>query len=177
MKDRKSTDRRTEIIQAAFALLPEVGADNLTHRMVAAKANVPLGSTTYYFSSLDELVHEALRFAADLTSDELARVKQRLANSDDVVATLCSMVDSYLNGHTHMIIWNELYTSASHRPELRPLARVWSEGLADILSVYMSQEAAMAVTMFIDGALIHALIAEELPDTAVLTAAIEKLAK
>ncbi len=37
------------------------GIAGLSHRTVAAEADVPLGSTTYHFGSLDELLVAALR--------------------------------------------------------------------------------------------------------------------
>src|SRR5215467_7365073 len=53
--------RRDVILDAALALSAELGTEQLTHRSVAEQAGVPLGSTTYYFASRDELVREAFR--------------------------------------------------------------------------------------------------------------------
>lgn len=46
--------RRREIVTAAAELIVEVGAEAVTHRMVAARADVPLGATTQYFDTLDD---------------------------------------------------------------------------------------------------------------------------
>lgn len=61
--------RRDAIIAAAAALVLEVGPAAVTHRAIAARAEVPLAATTYYFDSLDDLVGAAgtqlaLRWAA-----------------------------------------------------------------------------------------------------------------
>jgi TetR/AcrR family transcriptional regulator, regulator of biofilm formation and stress response len=53
--------RHEAILDAALALIAERGTEQLTHRSVASEAGVPLGSTTYYFASRDELVREAFR--------------------------------------------------------------------------------------------------------------------
>ena len=53
--------RREVILDAALALIAARGTEQLTHRSVAEEAGVPLGSTTYYFASRDELVREAFR--------------------------------------------------------------------------------------------------------------------
>src|SRR5882672_1153022 len=53
--------RREAILDAALAVIAERGTEQLTHRSVAEEAGVPLGSTTYYFASRDELVREAFR--------------------------------------------------------------------------------------------------------------------
>lgn len=51
----RGVQRRTQIVEAAAAYAMEHGISALSHRQAAAAAGVPLGSTTYYFSSLGEL--------------------------------------------------------------------------------------------------------------------------
>lgn len=51
----RGVQRRAQIVEAAAAYALEHGISALSHRQAAAAANVPLGSTTYYFGSLDEL--------------------------------------------------------------------------------------------------------------------------
>lgn len=155
---RNPEERRRRIIEAACALIPEVGVAGLTHRLVAARAEVPLGATTYYFKSLNDLVDEALKVAADLTVGCLEEWGKALATSPDVPATLVRLTADYLRDHARMRTWNELYVAAGHRPELRPLARQWSDGLTSLLAEHVDRRAARAAAVFIDGALLHALI-------------------
>ena len=51
-----SSDRREEILRAALRLIGSRGMHHVTHRDVAAEAGVPLGSTTYYFATKEELL-------------------------------------------------------------------------------------------------------------------------
>lgn len=51
----RGIERRAQIVEAAAAFALQHGIAALSHRQVAAAAQVPLGSTTYYFGSLDEL--------------------------------------------------------------------------------------------------------------------------
>jgi DNA-binding transcriptional regulator YbjK len=51
----RGIERRSLIVEAAAAFALQHGIAALSHRQVAAAAKVPLGSTTYYFASLDEL--------------------------------------------------------------------------------------------------------------------------
>ena len=53
--------RRRTILKAAIEIIGEGGPDAITHRAVAARAHVPLGSITYYFESRDRLIVEAFR--------------------------------------------------------------------------------------------------------------------
>jgi DNA-binding transcriptional regulator YbjK len=57
----RSETRRRAILEATLRVIGEGGADAVTLRRVAAEAAVPLGSTTYYFESREELMREAFR--------------------------------------------------------------------------------------------------------------------
>jgi DNA-binding transcriptional regulator YbjK len=60
--------RRRAILDAALRVIAEGGVDAVTHRRVAAEADVALGSTTYYFASREEMVREAFRhYLAEVT--------------------------------------------------------------------------------------------------------------
>src|SRR5262245_4250116 len=52
---KPSEDRRAVILDATLRLIATDGVDAVTHRRVAAVADVPLGSTTYYFESREQL--------------------------------------------------------------------------------------------------------------------------
>lgn len=158
---RNPEERRRRIIQAAWELIPEVGVGGLTHRLVAARAGVPLGATTYYFASLADLADAALAAATEATTEALHGWAHALEGDTDLPATLARLTGDYLRDRTQMMTWNELYTAAGHRPELRPLARVWSEGLTRILATHTDHHAAQAAAAFIDGTLLHALIHDQ----------------
>lgn len=53
---RKGEQRRQQVLHAASGVLLAEGLRALTHRRVAQAAGVPLGTTTYYFTSRDDLV-------------------------------------------------------------------------------------------------------------------------
>lgn len=163
------------MIQAACELIPEVGVAGLTHRLVAERAGVPLGATTYYFASLDDLVAETLAYAAEVTTECLRDWAAVLASSTDVAATLASLAGDYLRDRAAMVTWNELYTAAAHTPELRPLARLWSDGLIEVLSAHARPDAARAAAAFLDGVFLHALIGDEALDQAALTRSLATL--
>lgn len=171
----KTSDRRKTILRAATELVPEVGSDNLTHRMVAERADVPLGSTTYYFDSIDGLVHEALQEIAESTRRDLEAVEKRLAESRNVVKEISSVTWEYLQDRTNLMYWNELYTSANHRPELKELALLWSNGLTRILCKYMNANAASATTMFIDGILLRVNVSNDTPSFEIIAEGISRL--
>lgn len=52
----KGEARRDALVAAAAAIIRAEGPAAVTHRAVAARAGVPLAATTYYFSSLEEIL-------------------------------------------------------------------------------------------------------------------------
>lgn len=73
--------RRNEILEAALRIVAEGGPDAITFRRVADRAQVPLGSLTYYFDSREDLLREAFRlylseaiaFISDLEEEKRPR--------------------------------------------------------------------------------------------------------
>src|SRR5690606_15970372 len=69
--------RHDDLLRAGMELAGERGMAGVTHRAVAARAGVSLGSTSYFFSSLDELLAEAIRSFVARRSAELAALIER----------------------------------------------------------------------------------------------------
>ncbi|CAM4278576.1 transcriptional regulator BetI [Mycobacterium basiliense] len=159
-RPRDPAGRRQAIIEAAGRLIARHGLGELTHRRVAAEADVPVGSTTYYFSDLDALREAALAHVATSTTDWLEQWRRELDRSADLPATLARLSAEYLTDLDSYRTLNELYVAASHRPELQSLAQLWSQGLISLLEPHIGPRAAQAVTIFLDGATVHALITD-----------------
>lgn len=174
-RPRDPAGRRQTIIDAATRVIAEAGLAGLTHRRVAEVAGVPVGSTTYYFKDLDELREAALADATHGSIDGLDQWAQALADTMDLPTTLAQLTAEYLADNDRYRAVNELYTAASHRPELRALARLWSEGLISVLEPHVGRDTAEAVAVFIDGALLRALITDQPLSTTALTDALAKL--
>lgn len=147
----------------------------MTHRRVAAEADVPVGSTTYYFSDLGALREAALAHAANAAADWLQQWRRRLDESADLPATLAGLTAEYLTDQERHRTLNELYVAACHRPELQRLAQMWPEGLVGLLEPRVGRRAAEAVTVFLDGATLHSLITGAPLGTDALTDAISRL--
>ncbi|MEU4837998.1 TetR/AcrR family transcriptional regulator [Nocardia testacea] len=167
--------RRQRILDAARALIPVHGIAGLTHRLVAAEAGVPVGSTTYYFADLADLTAAALADTAAATRETLRGWSAALDAAPDLPATLAALTADYLARPEQLLTVNELYLAAARLPELRAPARVWFDGLVEILTPHIGPVAARAVAIYLDGALLHALTTESAPDAGALTAPIAAL--
>ncbi|PJI94998.1 TetR/AcrR family transcriptional regulator [Luteimicrobium subarcticum] len=76
-RQTRGTQRRDAIVRAAAELILENGPTSVTHRTVAARADVPLAATTYYFSGLDELVEAAGRLLVSRWTAHTREVAER----------------------------------------------------------------------------------------------------
>jgi len=153
---RDPEGRRRAILAAATELIVEHGAAALTHRAIAARAQVPLGSTTQYFSSIDELREAALQQLSDEIDEELERMEPHLA---DFVTRPDLAVDQFLEYLRDTRVLQAdiaLMTTAVTDPRLRPLALRWTDRLTDMLTPYIGRERASAIAVYLDGVTMHA---------------------
>ncbi len=60
LSQARSRARREALLIAAVDLFAEGGSRAVTHRAVAARADLPPATTTYYFATIEDLVRESL---------------------------------------------------------------------------------------------------------------------
>lgn len=132
---------REEILRAALQVIGERGITATTHRAVALAAGVPIGAPSYYFGSIDGLLHEALLL---FTLEEVARlhevarvIERREAISDEEVAALFSraVAETHVGEATTVLAQFQLYLEAPRRPAVRAAA-------AECLAAYRELAAA-----------------------------------
>ncbi|MEU4013682.1 TetR family transcriptional regulator [Microbacterium sp. NPDC028030] len=148
---RNPEARRREIVAAASELIVEVGAEAVTHRKVAARAGVPLGATTQYFDTLDDLRGAAFRALADEVDARLDGVRQTLAERGDSPDVIAALVFESMDDHHAVQADRAVVTAAVHDPRLRDLARHLSDRLVELLTPTYGEDRARAAMIFIDG--------------------------
>ncbi|WP_097867847.1 TetR/AcrR family transcriptional regulator [Streptomyces sp. rh34] len=161
MARRYDPGRRTRIIDAALRVIAADGMAGLSHRTVAAEADVPLGSTTYHFGSLDELLVAALRRCNENFVQAL-RGSEALAGPAGPVGLaeeLTRLLDRWFAGERGAIeLEYELYLAALRRPALRPVAAEWTEEAVELLSRRTDPETARALVALMDGVCLQVLL-------------------
>ena len=155
---RDPEGRRRAIVQAALEVVVELGVERTTHRVIAARAGVPLGATTYYFPTLRDLVAAAMDAAAAEERAELAQWLERIGDGSDLPARLTALASSYLVDRDRARLDYELYVAAARTPELRPVARIWLDGTREHLAGLVGPTAARSVAALLDGALLQAIV-------------------
>ncbi|WP_434740516.1 TetR/AcrR family transcriptional regulator [Micromonospora sp. SH-82] len=172
---RDPEGRRRAIVEVAAREMIANGYSALTHRRVAAAANVPLGATTYYFDSLDDLRAAALQVVAEQTEQELRELARDVHDRGGRPEGIAAMFAEYLSDRERLQADNLIYYAGVYQPELRPLARRWVRGVAEILGAYTSPEAALATAVYMDGVILHAMLNDQPIDEPALRMAIAAL--
>ena len=152
--------RRRQLVRAAAELIPEVGLAKLTHRLVAQRAGVSLGSTTRYFANLDELRKAGLTEMSELLEEDLASTRARLEAEGVTPESLTEDIAEFLDQHELVRISIELMVAANADPVLRPLANHWADGIVDMLTPTLGPVVARGVVLIMDGATMHASVNE-----------------
>jgi DNA-binding transcriptional regulator YbjK len=148
--------RRQRIIEAALEVISEHGVAATTHRRIAAAAAVPLGSVTYYFTSLEDLLTAAfLRLAAQ--SSEVFRARLEAAN--DPVSARDAVIDiiagSIWAEPRTLLLSYELYAFAARHPPVSAVMQQWMDTSRAALGRFFDPLTARALDALIEGIGIH----------------------
>ncbi|MFE7428573.1 TetR/AcrR family transcriptional regulator [Streptomyces sp. NPDC014735] len=159
MARRYDPERRDRIIDAAIRVVGAKGIAGLSHRSVAAEADVPLGSTTYHFASLDELLIAALRRSNENFAKVMRESRALADPAADLAGELARLLGEYFRGgRGRAELEYELYLAALRRPALRPVAAEWTDGAAELLSRRTDPATARALIALMDGICLQVLL-------------------
>lgn len=160
--------RRDRIAAAATVVVAEYGVEGLTHRRVAQAAGVPLGSTTYYFAGLDDLLAAALQHATDRWALEVGdRTGQLAGTSRRALAEgIVDWVLDYCFGDSRerAVVEYEVYVAALRRPSLHAIAMRYTEITVAALTELTDARTADALAALIDGICLRLLLSHSPPE-------------
>ncbi|MBW8762756.1 MAG: TetR family transcriptional regulator [Microbacterium sp.] len=160
--------RRREIVTAAAELIVEIGVDAITHRKVASRAGVPLGATTQYFATLDDLREAAVGELAAEVDNRIEATRQAVLADGVTPAGLARLIHESLSDVHAVQADRAVVTAAVHDPRVRELARHWSDEVVGFIAPVHGLDRARAAAVFIDGVLWHAQIHDEPLDEGII---------
>jgi DNA-binding transcriptional regulator YbjK len=167
MARRYDPERRQRIIDAAIRVVGEKGVGGLSHRSAAAEADVPLGSTTYHFKTLDELLLAALEQANEGFAKVVASRGGFQDPRVDLAGEIAAVLGMWLGQErTGIELEYELYLAALRRPALRPVAACWCDGLAGVFAERTDPATARALVALMDGICLQVLLTDGAYDEA-----------
>lgn len=165
----KAQERRKRLLEATFEIIGKEGIDAVSHRRVAELAGVPLGSTTYYFSSREQMLTEALdhcaRVEIDKLGSELSSLSEAAGDRVELGRALTAFVMEQLGEDQWRTMGQyALLHEAARRPELRSIVGSWTESLCAVIEGALtdigSSSPALDATMLLamlDGILLGAM--------------------
>ncbi len=164
----KGERRRYALVCAAADLLCEGGFQAVSHRAVADRAGLPLASTTYYFSSLEELIETAVEYLGMGEAAELRARLQELPRRRRGAEAAADLLVDLLAGEPdrdRLISRYERYIACARNPELRGVERRLLQQRIDAVGEAMARsgrrarkDMMTALLYSVDGAVVSALV-------------------
>lgn len=149
-------------MEAALAVLARDGVAGITHRAIGEAADVPLGSITYHFTTLDDIV----KLAFQRHVDKLAgRFEERLAScrqGPDLIECIVLAITDDLAAHPdELAVTYELYGDAVRRGDNKRLTQQWMERAEDALAHHFDRATARLLDVVVEGLMVHMSIAQQ----------------
>jgi DNA-binding transcriptional regulator YbjK len=161
-RTRRHDPRRKErVLDAALEVLVEDGVAGITHRKVAARADVPLGSVTYHFASLTELCTQAFARYVEQQTAEYEALFAQVTSREDLIDVLVGLVQGGPSRHSSAVLGFELHLAALRDPELRALTQEWTRSSRAVLARFTGPETAARLDALLEGMIMHALLSTE----------------
>lgn len=174
----KGVRRQYALVSAAAELLCEGGFDAVRHRAVARRAGLPLAATTYYFSSLDDLIVKAVEHVGILEAQQLrervaglSRRRRAAEATVDVLVDLlvgddaCAGDEPETQVSEQLISRYERYIACARQPALREVQRRILQQRTDAVVKVVERsgrsvraELVPALVCAVDGAVVAALV-------------------
>jgi DNA-binding transcriptional regulator YbjK len=173
---RYDPGRRDRIIDTCLDVIAETGVAGTSHRKVAEAADVPLGSMTYHFTGMPDLLHEAFSRFAQTASEQF---EERIAAAHDTDSAKRAIADAIthvvLSSQRDLVLTHELYTLAARDPAYRDITNAWMARSRRTLERYFDPTTARILDALVEGLSIHRALDNEPHDTAIVTAAVERV--
>lgn len=148
--------RRERILAATLDHIADEGVAGVSHRKIAARAAVPLGSMTYHFTGIDDLLREAFTLFADHIVTVFERHLDHADTHWQAREAVTDLIHALSAGtRRDLILTQELYTLAARRPEYRELTQSWMRRSRHLLERHFDPDTARQLDALIEGLTLH----------------------
>lgn len=178
--------RRDQLLDAAVEVIAGQGLEGVTHRAVAAQAGMPLSTTSYFFSSIDELIGAAITRVAEhvlVAAGDVGPTSAATGADLTLDEHVDHLVDALIaSNETRIRAQFEAYLATARRPELAESVHQIIEGFEKAAEVWLAalgiedaRPAARELVAMLDGFAVQRVAHPRSDDRAVLRAAIKRL--
>lgn len=159
-RPRRTDPRRKErILDAAISVLATHGVPGTTHRLIAAAADVPLGSLTYHFDGLDDLRAQAFTRLSERVSASYEAHFTDVASPEDLVDAVTDLVlDAAGADADEWAVSYELYLAALRDPALRTVTERWMRASRAVLERFVDADTARSLDALVEGLVMHRML-------------------
>lgn len=174
---RTDPDRRDRLVGVTLELIAEAGVSGVSHRKIAAAADVPLGSMTYHFTGMDELLHEAFtRFAEHIAGSFEARLSAA-GNPEEAVEAVVDLVHELSDpgSHRDQVLAYELYTLAAREPRYRAITSSWMRRSRQELQRHFDPRTTRQLDALIEGLALHRALDDDPFDRSLTEDAVRRI--
>lgn len=173
---RHDPGRRDRIIAVALDLIAEVGCEGVTHRKVAQRADVPLGSMTYHFEGMDDLLSSAFTVYSEQIALTYAGYLEPASTPQEVLDGVMDYLFSpFWDDPRNLTLMMELYSYVTRHPPMRERVQNWLSDGRRMLEPHFDTPTAKALDSFVEGVTIHRAIDPDLLDRTHVRHFIERL--
>lgn len=160
---RHDPGRRDRIIEATLDVIAELGVEGVTHRRVAERSDVPLGSMTYHFEGMEDLLGLAFTRFSDAVT---VTYGQHLAPATTPHEARLGVVDfifsPFWEERRNITLLMELYSAVSRSEAMRQRVKGWLNEGRILLERHFDTPTARALDGMIEGLTIHRSIDPDL---------------
>lgn len=159
---RYDPDRRERLIATALEVIADHGIAGASHRAIARAADVPLGSTSYHFASIDELLASAFTVHADRVAGALEERMRAVPDPEAALDALAQhLAEDLLGDERALVLAVELYVAAARRPALRAVTQAWMVRSRQALELHFDSETARELDALIEGVVLHQFLSTD----------------
>lgn len=156
MRRANDPQRRDKIVLATLEAVITHGIHAVTHRKIAQIAQVPLGSMTYYFSGIDELLMEAFSRFTETMSRQYQAFFDDVSDARGACDAITDMIySSQVTTPDNMELMYQLYAFASRKPALKTVMQNWMQRSQHTLEQWFEPVTARALDAFLEGMTLH----------------------
>jgi TetR/AcrR family transcriptional repressor of bet genes len=126
--------RRRQLVEAAIAVIHEMGFANATVARIARRAGISAGLVHHYFQDKDDLLFTTMRhLLAELRADAVARLAQAREPRQRVIAIIDACFGEAQFEEQVFSAWLALYGNARHSARLRKIVTLYHRRLKSSL--------------------------------------------
>jgi DNA-binding transcriptional regulator YbjK len=159
---RHDPERRNRLVAVTLDVIAERGVAGTSHRAIATAADVPLGSITYHFPTLDELLAAAFTLHVDTVAPRFDERMRAAQDQGDVLEYLVEHLTVDLLGSSRdFVLAVQLYVAAAVNPALRSVTQEWMERSRRSLERHFDPVTARELDALVEGLVLHSALSTE----------------